>query len=423
MAPVLRLAREHGAFAPAVTPLERESGDGWRSIRANLPNDRVGAFVSAVAARVEEPEFVLLPHGTLPISLPLADLRERVADVSRRSTLELVLDGLQSIGSWSGMLTYALVSGVVAAYGVLFDTPYLLTAGMLIAPMGAPAMVTALGITIGDGWMVRRGTVRFFASLVVLALAAALLGYAYGLRVSTPTMEAISNLSAWAVLLSVAGGWAGAQAMARSDRDSLVTATATGFLVAVALSPPSAVLGLAVPMGRWDYVVRMAFLLLLTFFGVQVGAWLSLHLLGVGASDAPEGRGTSRLRWALVAAAVLVTAGMVAWQTRQEPSYLQADLSREAVRVSREAVSGLEGLAVVDAEARFTRQDASWHPGEGLLVQLIVVRRATAGGAEGGLPSQPPEDEVESRVRATVERLLRTRIEGIHPFVSVTVLP
>lgn len=408
-ADVLRLADEHGGFAPTSAAVERDGEPGWRSLHLNLPNEAVGRFIDAVTDRVGEGEFVLDPQGTLPLRTPLGDMRDTVVEVSRRSTLELVLDSLQSVGAWPGLLVYAFVSGVVAAYGVIFDTPYLLTAAMLIAPMGAPAMVAVVGVAVGDGWMVRRGALRFAVALLVTAAAAAGLGAAYGLEVSTETMESISSLSNWAVLLAIAGGAAGAQSLVRSDRDSMVTATATGFLVAVALSPPAAVLGLSIPMARWDYAAQMGYVLLLTFFGVVAGGAISLMLVGVGAEDTTVGRGRSRLRPLLAGAAVVAAALLAGWQTLQAPRFEKADLARQGVQLTREAAAGVPAVRLIEANARFTRQDADWHRGEGLLVQ-VVAQRVAPGPAEDSL-------------RARIGRLIRQRLPNVEPFVDVSVLP
>jgi len=406
---VAQLADEHGGFAPSLWPITRGGADGWCALGVNLPNERVGGFLSAVAERVEEAEFVLQPHGTLPVRTPVGDVRDRVVDVSRRSTYELVLDSLQSIGSWKGLLVYATVSGLVAAYGVMFNVPWLLTAAMLIAPMGAPAMVCVVGVAVGDHRMVGRGALRFVVALGITAAAAALLGLAYGIQVATATMELITALSSWTALLAVAGGAAGAQALVQAERDSMVTATATGFLVAVALSPPSAVLGLALTLGRWEYVALMAFVLLLTFFGILAGGWLSLRMFGVDVDDPAPSEGSRRVRAGLAAAAVLATLLLVGWQSTLEPRFQKADLASRAVVLTREAVSLMDGVRLIEASAHFTRQDAEWHTGEGLIVDALV-KRTTPGASDDA-------------VRDAIERAVEAQMTDVEAFVDLTVLP
>ncbi|NIP81564.1 MAG: DUF389 domain-containing protein, partial [Gemmatimonadetes bacterium] len=347
----------------------------------------MGPFVMAVGDAVDEADFVIPTTATLPISTPIPDVRDRVADVTRRSTLELVLDVLQSVGTWKGMLLYAVVSGLVAAYGVIFGVSFLLTAAMLIAPLGAPVMVCVVAVTVGDTWMLRRGALRFGVALLVLALAAAVLGLAYGLDDSTTMMETLTSLSAWAALLGVAGGAAGAQALVQAERDSLVTATATGFLVAVSLSPPSAVLGLAVAIGRWDYVGLMAFLLALTVAGILLGGWASLRVQGVGPGQPSAERGSRGTARALAAAAALLLGSLVAWQSQQGAGFRKGDMTRAATRIVRETVRSTPGYRLLTAEATFTPGEARWHRGEGLLLRVVV--KAVDGEAAGDRRAPP----------------------------------
>lgn len=411
---VLRLGEEHEAFSPMATSVRRADGSEWSMIFMNLPNDRVGAFVDAVAGRVEDTEFVLIPRGTIPFRKPISAFHEKVRSVSHRSSLELVLGSLQSVGSWKGMLLYAVFSGIVAAYGVIFVTSYLLTAAMLIAPLGAPAMVSVVGVTIGDWKMFQRGLVRFWVAIAVLAAAAWTLGMAYPLDISTATMEQISSLSIWSVLLAVVGGAAGAQSQVQSDRDSLVTATATGFLVAVALSPPSAVLGLAAAVGRWDYAAQMAFIVVLTYFGILVGGWISLTIYEVRPGQETMRRGSGQVRTALVAAAVLIGVAMVVWQSRQSPRFVKGDLSRDAVSLARRAVGEVPGTRLLEADAHFTRRDLRGSGDREALLLSVVVEQ-TLGGI--------PRDSVESMVRTAVQNRILSSTPQVIPYVQVSVLP
>ncbi len=394
------------------TGLHSASHDGDLSlVLVTIPNDRAGGFIAAVTAEVGDAGFVLLPVGALPLSSPLDRLAGRVRDVSRLSTLELVAASLQSVGAWRGLLLFSVLAGVVGAYGLIFDVAYLLVAAMLINPMGAPALVSVVALGIGDGRMFARGGWRFAVSLVVQAAAALALGFGYGLQVSTAMMEQVTALSTWAVVVALAAGAAGAQAQVKSERDSLVSGTAAGFMVAAALAPPAAVLGLSVPLGRWDYFTLMAFLLALQYLAIALGGWLVLHAFGIRPADPSIGRGTARTRTALVAAVALVTLGLVAWQTRLEPSFTRADLSRDALVIARDAVDRTPGAAYIQSTARFTRRDLVRHPGQTLLFDVVVERTGEHG------------DDLESAIRRAVRALVADRMTGVVPFVRVTVLP
>jgi uncharacterized membrane protein len=412
--PVLTIAGRHDATSTFSLESRHQHTNAPVVVFLNVPNRALGAFLDDVRRELGDTAFTFLPVGSIPIRPPLTEVQQQVRDVSSLSTMELVLSSLQSIGSWKGMLLYSAFSGIVAAYGVIFNVSYLLVAAMLINPMGAPAMVAVIGLAVGDVRMFGRGGVRFFASLLVQAGAAALLALAYGLDFSTETMEQITALSAMAALLALVAGGAGAQSQVQSERDSLVSGSAAGFMVAAALAPPAAVLGLALPIARWDYAALMGFLLFVQFVAIALGGWLTLLVFGVAPGDPSAPRGSRRGR-AVLAVIVAVTLGAaVIWQVRQEPRFLKADLSRDAVRLARQSVEDVPEAGLVEARARFTRSEHERHGREGLLVELVVERLEARA---------PDDDDLAERVRAVVSARLRSHITGIVPFVDVTVLP
>lgn len=405
---VLDTAREHGARSPAAVP----AGTDAVFVIATIPNDAVGSFVAAVAEHTEDVHFVLLPVGALPLETPLEEVADSVRDVSRLSTLELVLASLQSIGSWRGILLYSVLAGIIAAYGLIFEASYLLVAAMLINPMGAPALVAVTGVAIGDAKMFGRGAVRFVVSLAMQAAAALALGLAYGLTVSTAMMEQVTSLSNWAVVAAFAAGAAGAQSKVKADRDSLVSSTAAGFMVAAALAPPAAVLGLAVALGRTDYMGLMGFLLALQFFAISLGGWLIFHGFGVRPADPSIGRGNAGVRNTLVLAVALATAGFVVWQTNLEPRFVRADLSRTALEIARDAAERTPGAYLIESTARFTRRELHRYDREALLMEVVAENTG-----------ERPDDLLTSELREHLRQLTAERMRDVVGFYDITILP
>jgi uncharacterized membrane protein len=421
---VLSRAREHDAQSAVALRGERgftSVGDGSGGqaevaepavLLLTLPNDRIGAFIDAVRSDVDDAGFIVVPVGVLPLATPVDRVDEQVRDVSRLSTLELVLASLQSVGSWRGLLVYSVLAGTIGGYGLIFDVVYLLVAAMLINPMGAPAQVAVIGLAIGDPRMFARGGGRFLVSLVAQALSAMAMGFGYGLSVSTSMMEQVASLSTWGVVVALAAGAAGAQTQVRSDRDSLVSGTAAGFMVAAALAPPAAVLGLAVTLARWDYVGLMAFLLALQFLAIAVGGGILLHASGVRPRKPSVGRGTPGWRSGLGILVASATLLAVAWQVRSAPRFQKADLSLQALEIARDALEAEPAAFLVESSARFTRRDIERDPREALLFEIVAAR----------LPGAPADEVLERRIREGVRGLVAERMVGVLPFVEVTVV-
>lgn len=415
---VLRLARSHGARFPMAVDgdVPGSSGAGGSSlIFVALPNDAVGAFMAELHEVVAEPHVILLPAGMLPLEAPLDRLGDSVSDVSRLSTVELVAASLQSIGGWKGAVVLSVLAGAIGAYGLMFNVGYVLVAAMLINPMGAPALVAVIALAIGDLRMCGRGAVRFLVSLVLQAATAMVIGYIYRLSISTAAIEQVTSLSVLSVLVAAAAGAAGALAQVKSDRDSLVSGTASGFMVAAALAPPSAALGLSIPLGRWDYTAVLGFLLALQFFAIAAAGGLVLRLWGVKPDDPAISRGRSSWRNALGVLALGCTVAMVAWQLSLSPTFTKADASRVAVQTARDAVTSMETAAHVQTRAEFVRSDLQGYAREVLLVTTVVQRTRSAAGMA--------DEAVMADVRRRVELATERRLGNVATLVAVTLLP
>lgn len=381
-------------------------------VLADVPNEAVGRFVEAAEGSLaagEEARFVISPHGVIPLATPVGEVRQAVREVTSRSAVELTLAALQSIGSWRGLISYSVFSGAVAAYAIMFNISFLLVAAMLIAPMGAPLMVCVTGTALGDLRIFRAGLVRFVVAILILAGSAVALGTAYGLTVSTALMELVSSISGWTALIAVLGGAAGAQSLVQSDRDSLVTATATGFLVAVALSPPTAVLGLAVVIERWDYVALMAFTLLLTVTGIVVGGSAILRVFGIAPGRAIVARGSGRVRALILGPALLLLAGLVLFQYSRTPAFRKADLSYRAISAVRDTLATVPDLTVLEVSAHFTRRDLPVLE-QGLFVQVVGATRAAT-------------DSLDYDIRTAATARLRRSMPDVRPYIALTLVP
>ncbi|MBE9078790.1 DUF389 domain-containing protein [Romeria aff. gracilis LEGE 07310] len=108
----------------------------------------------------------LFPHGVLALQPPPSETPESVTDVQPRSSLEIFLAGLQSIGSWRSLLAYAAAGGGIAWIGLFTNSSFLLVAAMLIAPFAEPAMNVAIATARGDRTLLKQSLLRYFAALV-----------------------------------------------------------------------------------------------------------------------------------------------------------------------------------------------------------------------------------------------------------------
>lgn len=352
----------------------------------------------------------LFPSGVLALHPPSSHAPDQVRDVELRSPIEVLLSGIQSIGTWRGFLTYATASGVVVWIGLNTDTPYLLTAAMLLAPFAGPAMNAAVATARGDGVLLGRSALRYAGALVVAVAVAWALSAAVGEANAPRLALEASQSSSGAVLLPLAAGVAGATHLVQSERSSLVTGAAVGALVAASLAPPAGIVGIALAVGRADLVWSGLFVLGLQFVGIHVAATLVFRLCGLDERGARYDRGR---RWIFVVATALAVAALAALlllQFRESPEYQRTSVAQRAAAEIRERLARDPAVRPVRTEISFTRADL---PAEDALLCIVYVQRE---------PGAPPAEQVRAAVTEEVQALLSARGYRTTPLVDVRVL-
>ncbi|NQE37998.1 DUF389 domain-containing protein [Microcoleus asticus] len=157
-----------------------------------VPNQKVEELLGELES-LPELHVTLIPRGVIALEPPASEAPQQVKNVEPRSPIEIFLAGLQSVGSWKGFLGYAVAGGIVVWIGLFTNTSYLLVAAMLIAPFAGPAMNTAIATARGDGHLLQRTLLRYFAALAVTILVAWALSLILQQEVVTSSMSATSN--------------------------------------------------------------------------------------------------------------------------------------------------------------------------------------------------------------------------------------
>ena len=406
-AEVLDIARGHGGANLAGMEAAAE-GKPFDLVVAHVPNARVGPLLDALQG-LPDLHVTLLPQGVITLRPPASEVPGQATDVEARSPVEVLLGGLQSVGSWTGFLGYAAAAGIVVWIGLFTNTVYLLTAAMLIARFAGPAMNAALATARGDAVLLGRSVGRYCAALAVTVAVAGALSLALGQQVATGLMVSTSTLSSVAALPPVVAGAAGALNLCQSERSSLVSGAATGMLVAASLAPPAGVVGMGAATGEWDMVKAAAFVLLLQLVGINLSGAVVFHLFGL----TPRGvRFTRGRRWVGGAAwigSAAMAAGLLAWQLSDPPDLQRSTRAQHAAAEVRQAVDGSGVARLVEANVRFTRADI---PGRNTLLVLVHVQPSGRGAT--------PE-----AIRQELSRAIRSRLSerfDVMPLVDVTVL-
>ena len=205
---------------------------------AYIPNGNVEEFLEDLSD-FEELHITLVPRGFMPLQPPVAEIPKQIVDVQSKSSLEVFLAGLQSVGAWKGFIAYAIAGAIIVWIGLYTNSSFLLVAAMLIAPFAGPAMNVAIATARGDFVLLKMGLIRYLAGIAITVAVTAGLSLVLSQELASNAMVESSKVASISVLLPLVGGAAGALNLVQAERSSLVSGTAVGMLVAAALAPPA----------------------------------------------------------------------------------------------------------------------------------------------------------------------------------------
>lgn len=376
----------------------------------HIPNGKVEELLRKLEA-LPNLHVTLIPRGVIALKPPPSETAQQVMNVQERSPFEVFIDGLQSVGSWRGFLGYAVAAGVVVWIGLFTNTSYLLVAAMLLAPFAGPAMNVALATARGDGHLLKRSLLRYFAALAVTILVTGALSLILRQESATNLMLESSQVSTVAVLIPLVAGAAGALNLIQSERSSLVSGAAVGVLVAASLAPPAGIVGMASAIGRWDMVINGLFVLFLQLAGINLSASIVFRTYGLSARGARYDRGKKWVFPSALAVAVLALASLLTWQFSSSPHLQRSSRSQRATAEIQKVVDKVGLAELVEANVRFSLPNIK---GQNTMLCIVYLQRR-----QGVTESS---EEISDRITREIQTHLLEQGFNVTPLVNVSVL-
>jgi len=230
-----------------------------------------GILSTSLSARV-----VVIPiEATLP--------REEEPDEKTKiiSTTETTREELyNSIGKNARLnRTYLLLiflSTVVVAIGLLKDNVAVVIGAMVIAPLLGPNLAMALGTALGDTDLMWKAFKTGLAGMSLALGLSILIGIFWPLNVESRELLARTYVGLDSAVLAMASGAAAVISLTSGIPSILV-----GVMVAVALLPPAATMGLMLGAGQTDLAYGAAFLLAVNIVAINLSAKLGFLIQGI----------------------------------------------------------------------------------------------------------------------------------------------
>jgi uncharacterized hydrophobic protein (TIGR00341 family) len=170
-------------------------------------------------------------------------------------------------------LILVALSTIVAAIGLNSDSVAGVIGAMVIAPLLGPILGFAFGAALGDRTLLYGSTRTLVVGIALALLCSVLISFMIPVDLQSRELISRAEVRLDGMALAIAAGCAAALSMARGQGAVLV-----GVMVAAALLPPGAAVGLFLGSGEWELALRAALLLALNVASLVFAALVVFRL-------------------------------------------------------------------------------------------------------------------------------------------------
>jgi uncharacterized hydrophobic protein (TIGR00341 family) len=176
-------------------------------------------------------------------------------------------------------LNYTLLvvlSAVVVTIGFIKDSEAVIIGAMVIAPMLGPVISIAFSSILGDIKLIRHASITLAYAIIIVIGISILFTFFLPVPIENNEFASRTHVNLSDIVLALASGTAGALSIQNRLPGALV-----GVMVAVALLPPTVVLGMTIGAAMWHEAYGSMLLLLGNINSVILAAIIVFSLSGI----------------------------------------------------------------------------------------------------------------------------------------------
>jgi len=362
-------------------------------------------------AGLDDQAYTVVVEANTVISKRFEELQERYAeekDEERIAREELTSKAEGLAPSTSNYVVLTVVSAVIATAGLLLDSPAVIVGSMVIAPLIGPAMAASVGTVVNDRELFRRGVILQFAGLALAVVSAAAFAWiartanlvSPGLVITdVPSIRERLLPDFLSLAVAIGAGIAGVISLSAGVSTALV-----GVMIAVALIPPAATVGIGIAWGDPWVSLPAAVLTLVNVLSINFVALAVLWYRGYRPSEwfhQDDARRTTIRRVAILVVGIAVLSVFLGGITYD--SYQQAT-TEDAIRT--------DVNAVLDERPAATALDVEIERTDGAVFRepqrVVVTVGLPPGGSEPSLVST-----LDDRFQETTGRNIDTEVRYV----------
>ncbi|MFB6128838.1 MAG: TIGR00341 family protein [Halorhabdus sp.] len=377
-----------------------------------LPTNAVEPVLERLReAGIDEQAYTVVVEANTVISRRFDELADRYAE--EKSEERIAREELTSKAAdlapatWS-YVTLTVVSAVIATAGLLLDSPAVIVGSMVIAPLIGPAMAASVGTVVDDQDLFRRGIGLQVAGLGLAVVSAAAFAFLVknlflvppGLDVTAiPAVHERLLPDFLSLVVALGAGVAGVVSLSTGVSTALV-----GVMIAVALIPPAATVGIGIAWGLPAVSLGSAILTLVNVLSINLAALAVLWYLGYRPTHwfrEDEARASTLKRVLALVAAIAVLSVFLGGVTYD--TYTRATVDGQIDEAVRDVLAETPAATVHSVTIRRTDGLFFQHP------RRVVV---TVGVPPGELPPDLGE-RLDDRLDARLDRNVVTEVRYV----------
>lgn len=256
-----------------------QSPEGERQSFRMLVNDEkrqamLDALQNLLGASENTRILVLPVEASLP--RPKQDEKSKNKKSINATREELYSQVAKNVLLDTNFIILVILSTVVAAIGLLENNVAVIVGAMVIAPLLGPNIALAFAATLGDRELMKEAFQTGLTGLVLALVLSMIIGWVWPVVVLNTELMSRTYVGFDDVALALASGAAAVLSLTSGVSSALV-----GVMVAVALLPPTATLGMLVVSGYPEHAAGAALLLAVNVVSVNLAANLVFLFKGV----------------------------------------------------------------------------------------------------------------------------------------------
>ena len=236
---------------------------------------------------LDDDNFAVVTEAKTVVSEHFEELEAKYAaeeDEDRIARDELITSADKLAPSFRTYVIMTVVSAVIATAGLLMDSPAVVVGSMVIAPLIGPAMAASVGTVVNEREMFRRGIRLQVIGLGVSVAAAFVFAFLVKQANLIPPLADVTVVPEirervapdfLSLAIALGAGVAGIVSLT-----SGVSAGLVGVMIAVALIPPAATVGIGLAWGEPMVSLGAGVLLLVNVLSINLAALAVLWYMG-----------------------------------------------------------------------------------------------------------------------------------------------